>query len=112
MKEIIKKTFMLGLGAATLTKNQAEKVVKELAKKNAVTIKEGKEMLKKVKKAAKSESNRVSKFAAKEAKRVTGKLGGVSKIPIAKLKKSLQSIDKELSKKGKKTLKGILKQLK
>jgi len=39
MKEIIRKTFLLGLGAASMTKDQAEKVVKDLVKKNAVTIK-------------------------------------------------------------------------
>ena len=56
MKEIIKKSFLLGLGAATLTKNQTEKIVKELVKRNAVTVKESKEMLKKVKKEALSET--------------------------------------------------------
>ena len=29
MKDILKKTFLLGLGAASLTKNQAEKTIKE-----------------------------------------------------------------------------------
>lgn len=111
MKEIIKKTFLLGLGAATLTKNQAEKIVKGLVKKNAVTVKEGRDMMKKIKKAAKSEGNRIRKFAGQEAKRVVGTVGGISKIQIGKVKKRLNSINKELSSKGKKTLKGILKQL-
>jgi len=111
MKDIIKKNFLLGLGAATLTKNQAEKTVKELVKKNAVTVKEGRDMLNKVKKAAKNEGNRVRKFAEQEAKRVAGTVGGLSKIHIGKVKKRLKSIDKELNSKGKKTLKGILKQL-
>jgi len=111
MKEIIKKSFLLGLGAATLTKNQAEKIIKELVKNNAVTIKEGRDMLNKVKKETLNESNRIRKLAENEAKRIIGKLSGVSKIPLAKVKKRLKSIDKELSGKGKKTLKGILKQL-
>ena len=111
MKEIIKKSFLLGLGAATLTKNQAEKIIKGLVKKNAVTIKEGRDMLKRVKKEALGESNRIRKLAGKEAKRVVGKLGMVSKIPVARVMKRLKSIDKELSSRGKKTLKNILKQL-
>jgi len=111
MKEIIKKSFLLGLGAATLSKRQAEKIIKGLVKKNAVTIKEGRDMLKRIKKVTLDESRRVRKLAGDEAKRVTGKLGIASKIPIAKVKKSLRSIDKELSSRGKKTLKSILKEL-
>ena len=111
MKEIIKKSFLLGLGAATLTKNQAEKMIKGLVKKNAVTANEGREMLKKLKKEALNERNRIKNLVEKEAKRVAGKLGVVSRIPIAKIKKNLRSIDKELSGKGKKTLKNIMKQL-
>ncbi len=111
MKEIIKKSFLLGLGAASLTKNQAEKIVKELVKRNAVTIKEGKDMLKKVKKAAFSESSRARKLAEAEARRVSGKLGITSKTQIARVKKRLKSIDKELSSKGKKTLKNIMKEI-
>ncbi|MDP7322550.1 MAG: polyhydroxyalkanoate synthesis regulator, partial [Candidatus Woesearchaeota archaeon] len=61
MKEIIRKSFLLGLGAATLTKNQAEKIVNELVRKHAVTIKEGRDMLKKVKKETLNEGNRIKK---------------------------------------------------
>lgn len=111
MKEIIKKSFLLGLGAATLSKRQAEKIIKGFVRKNAVTIKEGRDMLKRIKKVTLDGSRRVRKLAESEAKRVTGKLGIASKIPIAKVKKSLRSIDKELSSRGKKTLKGILKEL-
>ena len=90
MKEIIKKSFMLGLGAASLTKNQADKLVKELVSRNAVTVKEGREMLKKLKKVALNESTRIKKLAEQEAKRVSGKLGGVSKTQIGKVKKRLK----------------------
>lgn len=111
MKEIIKKTFLLGLGAATLTKNQAEKTVKELIKRNAVTVKEGSDMLKKVKKEALNESKRIRKLAEGEAKRIAGKLSVIPAAQIGKVRKTLKSIDKNLSSKGKKTLKGILEQL-
>jgi polyhydroxyalkanoate synthesis regulator phasin len=111
MKELIKKSFLLGLGAATLTKGQAEKIVKELVKKNAVTVKEGSDMLKKVKKVADSESSRVRKIAENEAKRITKELGGISRPQITRVKKRLKSIDKELSSRGKQTLKRIMKEL-
>ena len=111
MKEIIKKTFLRGLGAASLTKNQAEKTIKELVKRNSVTIKEGKAMLGKIKKAANSERIRVQKFAEQEVRRITGKLSISSKSQIGKIKKRLTSINKELSSRGKKTLRKIMKEL-
>ncbi len=111
MKDIIKKSFLLGLGAASITKNQAEKAVKELVRRNAVTVKEGREMLKKVKRVAEGERKRVQKFAGQEARRVAGKLGITSKAHIARVKKKLSSIDRELSSRGKKTLNKILKEL-
>jgi len=112
MKEIIKKSFLLGLGAATLTKAQANKIVKELVKRNAITAKESREMLNKVRKEAKNESDRVKKFAKQEATRIASSLGILSKTQINKVKKKLSSVDKELSSKGKKTLKKIMKELK
>jgi|TARA_Y100000031_G_C7980080_1_gene274335 polyhydroxyalkanoate synthesis regulator phasin len=111
LKEIIKKSFLLGLGAATLTKNQAQKIVKELVSRNAISIKEGRDLMKKVKKEALKETSRVRRLAEKEAKTVAGKLGIESKIQITKVKKRLRSIDKELSSRGKNTLKKIMKEL-
>ena len=109
MRDIIKKSFLLGLGAASITKAKAEKIVRELVKKNAVNIKEGREMLSKVKKEADNERKRVQKFAEQEAIRIAGKLGVMPKNKIEKTMKRLKSIDKELSNEGKKTLKRILK---
>ena len=111
MKEIIKKSFLLGLGAATLTKNQAQKIVKELVSKNAITVKESRNLIGKVRKEAINEAKRVRKLAENEAKRVVGKLGLVSKEQMAKVKERLKSIDKELSGRGKETLKKIMKEL-
>ena len=111
MKGIVKKSFLLGLGAASLTKKQAEKAIKGLVRKNAVTIKESREMLKKVSKVADAERKRISRFAQQEASRIAFQMGVASKPHINRVKKSLKSIDRELSSRGKKALKGILKQL-
>ena len=111
MKDIIKKSFLLGLGAASLTKSQAEKIVKELVKKHGVTVKEGKDMLNNIKKEALNETNRIRKLAENEAKRIAGNLDAASKIQIEKVKKRLKSINKELSSEGKKALKKIMKEI-
>ena len=111
MKEIVKKSFLLGLGAATLTKEQAEKTIRDLVRKNAVTLKESRGILKKIGKAADAERKRISKFAQQEAARISSQMGVVSKAQLSKVKKRLKSIDRELSSRGKKTLKEILNQL-
>ena len=111
MKDVVKKSFLLGLGAVSLSKNQAEKIIKGLIKKNAVTISEGKGMLNRIKKHALNEGIRVKKFAQQEANRVAKELGVVSKAQVLKVKKNLKSIDEELSARGKKALKNIMKDL-
>ncbi|MBI2651423.1 hypothetical protein HYX01_03060 [Candidatus Woesearchaeota archaeon] len=98
MKELIKKSFLLGLGAAAITKKEAEKAVKELIKKNAITLKEGRKMIGKIRSAAE-----------REVKSAVGKLDSASRKQFGKIKKSLNSIDKELSSEGRKTLKKIMK---
>lgn len=111
MKDIIKKSFLLGLGVASMTSKQAEKAVKGLVKKNAVTINEGRQMLGKVRKHAERESKRVSRFAQQEAKRVAKELGFVSKAQIGRVKKMLKSVEKDLTSKGRITAKKILRDL-
>jgi len=111
MKALIKKSFLLGLGAATLTKNQAQKIIKELVSKNAISINEGRDFMNRVKKEAVNETKRVRKLAEIEVKRIGGKLGVLSKIQIERVKKGLKTIDKELSGRGKKTLMRIMKDL-
>lgn len=111
MKEIVKKSFLLGLGAISMTKEQAEKIVKDLVRKNAVTVKESRDILRKIGKAADAERKRISKFAGEEAARISSQMDVVSKAQLSKVKKRLKSIDRELSGRGKKTLKSILNQL-
>ena len=111
MKEIVKKSFLLGLGAATLTKKQADKIIRDLVRKNAVTLKESRDILKKIGKAADSERKRISEFTRQEAARMSSQMGIASKAQLSKVKKKLRSIDRELSRRGKSTLRSILRQL-
>ena len=111
MKEIVKKSFLLGLGAASMTKKQAGKLIRDLVRKNAVTLKESRDILKKIGKAADAERKRISKFAQQEAARISSQMGIISKAQLSKVKKKLKVIDLELSRRGKSTLRSILKQL-
>jgi len=111
MKKIIKKSFLLGLGAATLTKIRAEKIVKDLVKNNAVTVNEGRTMMKSMKRVVKIQGSKAKKIAQEEIRKLTGKLGVASNVRIKSIKRRLESIEKELSSRGKASLKKILKEL-
>lgn len=109
MKDIVKKSFLLGLGAASMTKEQAERIIGQLVKNKAVSSKEGKQMLKKVKTHAKSESLRIARFAQQEANRIMNDFRGVSKVQVSKARKKLKDIDRKLTKRGKKTLREMMR---
>ncbi len=111
MKDLVKKSFLLGLGAASMTKAQADKIIKELIKRNKVTIKEGRQFLGKIGKVADEEKKRIAGFAAQEIQRIAKTVGSIPKTRINSARKSLKRIDKELSKRGKKVLNSALKQL-
>jgi polyhydroxyalkanoate synthesis regulator phasin len=111
MKELVKKGFLLGLGAASMTKTQAENAMKELVKKNALTVQQGKELLNKARNVALYEKKRLSDIASKEAARIASKLMDSSRPKIVVLKKKAKTLEKELSARGKKTLRSILKSM-
>ena len=109
MKEIIKKAFLLGLGVASLTKAQAEKRIKALVKKGAVSTKDSRAILRKVLAEANKERKRIQEFSKAEIKRVQAKLSKASQPQIKSLKKRINVLEKKLRKEGKKTAKKALK---
>ena len=111
MKGIIKKAFLIGLGAASLTKVQAEKRIKELVKKSDLNTKDGREMLKRALAEANKERKRVQQFSKAELKRARAKLGKISKPKVKKVKKKISSIGKRLKKQGRRTAKKALKKV-
>src|SRR3989338_2283844 len=111
MKDIVKKSFLLGLGAASIAKKKAEKVVVELVKKRAISKKDGQQILNVIKNHAADEGKRIARFAEQEASRIAKQLGIASKSKAQKAKKMLRAMDKQLTAEGKRTLKRILEEL-
>lgn len=109
MKQLIKKAFLLGLGAASLTKAQAEKRIKTLVKKSAINTKDSRELLKKVVVAANKERKRIQEFSKAEVKRVQAKLNKASQPKVKKMKQRVNALGKRLRVAGKKTAKKALK---
>jgi len=68
--DLMKKGVLIGVGLAAYAQEHAEKLAKELIKKHKVTQKEGKAMVRKIKREAEKHSKRVSKVAEAEVKRI------------------------------------------
>ncbi len=111
MKELIKKSFLLGLGAASITKAKVEKIVKEIAKKGGINTKEGKQMAKRVLTYANRERKRIQKLVQKEANKNTKKMGLISKAEAESMKIRIKALEKRLREEGKKTAKRMLKEV-
>ncbi|MBU0615018.1 MAG: hypothetical protein KJ601_02910 [Nanoarchaeota archaeon] len=71
-KDMLRKGFLLGLGAASLTSKKVNEVVKDLTKKGKLNAKEGEELVGKILKDADAERKRVQKFVMAEMKRYAG----------------------------------------
>ncbi len=111
MKEIVKKSFLLGLGAASITKAKAEKIARELAKKGAVNTKDRRQLVRRVLEEANKERKRVQSLVKKEADRIIKKAGFVSRGETKKLKTRISNLEKRLRAEGKKTAKRFLKKV-
>ena len=111
MRDIVKKSFLLGLGAASIAKKKAEKTVMELVKKKAISKKDGQQMLNTIKKHAANEGKRIARFAEQEANRIAVQLAVISKNKAQKTKKMLGAMDRQLTAEGKRALRRIIKEL-
>ncbi len=111
MRDAIKKSFLIGLGAASMSAQKAEQAIRELVKSNKVSIREGKHMLSRIKKHGKKESVRMAKFLEMRTKKVSKEAQAMAKKHIKTMQAKLKIIDAELTARGKQTLKKIMKEM-
>lgn len=94
MKDLVKKSLLVGLGAASLTKSKAEKVIRGFVKKKAITAKDAKAVLNAV---------------LKEAEKQRRKLMGAGMARGGELRKEAVKMSRKLEKLGKAQAKKVLK---
>lgn len=94
MKELIRKSVLLGLGAASLTKEKVDNLVAELVKRKAINTKDGRWIAK-----------QVLNDLARNKKR----LERLSAIHAEILGKKAKKLEKALMERGSKTAKRLLK---
>jgi len=95
MKELLWKGLHLGLGAATIGKERAKRIVNELEKKGAITAKEGTTLVKRVLREAQKEQKRLTKLGKQEVRKALREVGVVSLNEIKRLKKRISRLQKQ-----------------
>ena len=102
MKNAIKNVFLMGLGAASLTKKKAEATVKVFVKKGVIDNKQAREIIDRVM----TETNKVKDKLKKEGKK---QLGKVKKKAVAKGNQIKKRASKVIKKTGRKIARAGMK---
>ena len=99
MNEIIRKAILIGVGAASLTKEKAEKAIKGFVKKGKINSKEGKALVMVLLGEAKKEKARLSSLMKTEGKKLAKEAESVTKNELKILKDRLAKLERKVKKK-------------
>ena len=94
MTNLLEKTLLTALGAATLSQKKAEELIQELRQKFNVTEEEGKAFLGKVQDMAKQNQEKLENLAHEEVAKACERLGVVTRDEFDKLKKKVAQLEK------------------
>ncbi len=99
MQNLIRKGLLLGLGTAALTKEKAEKFVKEMTKDKKINSAEGKKFVNELLAQSKKQGQKLQTMVSKEVQRAMDKSGVATKKDLKALENKISNLTK---KKGKK----------
>lgn len=96
MANLLEKTLLTALGAATLSQKKAEEFIQELRQKFNVTEEEGKAFLTKLQDMAKQNQEKLEGLAQEEIQKACERMGVVTQDEFDKLKKKVAQLEKKL----------------
>ncbi len=96
MLEIVEKTLLTGIGAMALTQKKAEELIDDLKKRMNLTEEEGKNLLDKLRDAAKDNQKKLEEMAQDEVKKACDRIGVVTTEDFIKLQKKVEQLEKQL----------------
>ena len=96
MLEIVEKTLLTGIGAVALTQKKAEELIDDLKKRMNLTEEEGKNLLEKLRDAAKDNQKRLEEMAQNEVKKACDRVGVVTNEDFEKLQEKVEKLEKQL----------------
>ena len=97
MSDLIKKTILTGLGIASLTKEKAEKLVKDLVKEGEVSEGEGSKLVKDLLEKVENNKKSMEKKIEKTVCDVLKKLNIPGRKDITGLNSKIEKLEKKLS---------------
>jgi polyhydroxyalkanoate synthesis regulator phasin len=99
MENLIKKSIIIGLGIAALTKDKAAEIIKDMSKEGGMTQKEGQRLMKEISEKIAGQKKAVEEEIAKAVKKVTAKMDIPSRKEIDELNKKIDKLQKQTGKK-------------
>ncbi|MCK4297560.1 MAG: polyhydroxyalkanoate synthesis regulator [Candidatus Marinimicrobia bacterium] len=99
MLDIVKKTLLLGLGVASLTKEKAEEIVNELVKHGEVAYKDRPKVINELLQKSEEEKKKFVSKISETVKTVVNEMGLPSRDDIDELKKKINGLEKSIRKK-------------
>lgn len=102
MIEILKKTLLTGLGLAVVTKEKLEELGKELAEEAKLTKQEGEKLVKDLLKRSEDAKKELNSKVEKSVQDVLKKMNLVTRSEVEQLEQRLKALEDALSKKTKK----------
>lgn len=89
-----KRLVYLSLGAASMTKDVIEGVVRDFIDRGEVTQEEGKALVKELLERGKKQKDEMTAFIAREVRRLAGEMPLATKSEVAELKKKLDELER------------------
>ena len=97
MKKLLKKSLLIGMGALSLTREKAEKIVRELEEKGDVTSGEAKDFVNDLMERGEQERQVVKDAVIGEIDKVKKATGFVTKQEFAALEERLNRLESQVS---------------
>ena len=94
---IVKKAFLLGIGAITLTKEKLENLFKELTQKGEITEKQAHMLLEEIGKKVEEGKKTLEKTITLAVKKAIDKMNLATKEELKKLEKRIRALEKKIT---------------
>jgi polyhydroxyalkanoate synthesis regulator phasin len=98
MLEIVEKTLLTAIGAASMTQKKVEEVVNELKERFDLTEEEGRRLKEKVKAVATERREQMQREAAREVREAAVRMGLVTKTDLAALEDRIAALEQSCNK--------------
>ena len=100
MFDLIKKTMLTGVGLASMTKDKLEAIAKEIAEKEKLSEKEGRDLVDDLLKKAEETKNAMERHIEKLVKDVMKKMNLATRDELSALRQEVEKLEEALKEKG------------